>query len=343
MEMKAESTPLLILKQDQLPSYCKMLSDLIKRQKNVLRVDPTRRLRWTTELHHQFLDSVTRLGGPHKATPKAIMRTMGVMGLTLFHLKSHLQKYRLGMKSSKDPSEKSKYAYYLSAAQGNNSSTPPGVLTPDMNEDYGVEEALRGQMEGHTKWHEQLEMHVEAVITVQKRYLNLLLEKAIELLSKEIVEATHKELSEPDTKEVVPYPHDPSISSNFHQFPVETIRVQVPPNQSHNRDCYFTKSYLTSNGSPTRFSSQTFRSIGNKRSRIECASDSIFLGKADKINAGHGNLHAHFNFPNTFGSNERNGIEAHMNGATLPNLSQDARANATADVFWKLDCSVGPI
>lgn len=26
-----------------------------------------------------------------EATPKAIMRTMGVKGLTLFHLKSHLQ------------------------------------------------------------------------------------------------------------------------------------------------------------------------------------------------------------------------------------------------------------
>lgn len=30
-----------------------------------------------------------------EATPKTIMRTMGVKGLTLFHLKSHLQVYAL--------------------------------------------------------------------------------------------------------------------------------------------------------------------------------------------------------------------------------------------------------
>ncbi|KAG6618111.1 hypothetical protein I3842_Q127700 [Carya illinoinensis] len=46
----------------------------------VLTSDPKPRLRWTAELHERFVDAVTQLGGPEKATPKTIMRTMGVKG-----------------------------------------------------------------------------------------------------------------------------------------------------------------------------------------------------------------------------------------------------------------------
>ncbi|EAZ01990.1 hypothetical protein OsI_24022 [Oryza sativa Indica Group] len=62
----------------------------------VLTTDPKPRLRWTVELHDRFVDAVTQLGGPDKATPKTIMRVMGVKGLTLYHLKSHLQYFSNG-------------------------------------------------------------------------------------------------------------------------------------------------------------------------------------------------------------------------------------------------------
>ncbi|KAI7979344.1 Myb-related protein 1 [Camellia lanceoleosa] len=61
----------------------------------VLSTDAKPRLKWTQDLHQQFIESDNRLGGAYEATPKIVLKLMGVLGLTLYHLKSHLQKYRL--------------------------------------------------------------------------------------------------------------------------------------------------------------------------------------------------------------------------------------------------------
>ena len=53
------------------------------------------RLRWTPELHREFIHAVDQLGGLEIATPKGIMSLMSTAGMTLQHIKSHLQKYRL--------------------------------------------------------------------------------------------------------------------------------------------------------------------------------------------------------------------------------------------------------
>ncbi|OWM76683.1 uncharacterized protein LOC116199158 [Punica granatum] len=52
------------------------------------------RLRWTPDLHRCFLHAIERLGGQHKATPKLVLQLMDVRGLTISHVKSHLQMYR---------------------------------------------------------------------------------------------------------------------------------------------------------------------------------------------------------------------------------------------------------
>ncbi|KAM0856871.1 hypothetical protein ACQ4PT_048834 [Festuca glaucescens] len=52
------------------------------------------RLRWTPDLHRCFVHAIRNLGGQHRATPKRVLQLMGVGGLTISHIKSHLQMYR---------------------------------------------------------------------------------------------------------------------------------------------------------------------------------------------------------------------------------------------------------
>ncbi|OWM83607.1 hypothetical protein CDL15_Pgr004036 [Punica granatum] len=128
------------------------------------------RLRWTNELHERFVDAVAQLGGPDRATPKGVLRVMGVQGLTIYHVKSHLQKYRL--------------AKYLpdSSSDGHKSEKKgpaEGLSSSDGSSGLQISEALKLQMEVQKRLHEQLEVQkqLQLRIEAQGKYLKKIIEE----------------------------------------------------------------------------------------------------------------------------------------------------------------------
>jgi SHAQKYF class myb-like DNA-binding protein len=66
-----------------------------------------RRIRWTADLHEKFEVAVRDLGGAQVATPKGILDIMKAPEVTIMHVKSHLQKYRLTLTAAAGDEEDS--------------------------------------------------------------------------------------------------------------------------------------------------------------------------------------------------------------------------------------------
>ncbi|XP_071736505.1 myb family transcription factor PHL8 isoform X2 [Rutidosis leptorrhynchoides] len=150
----------------------------------VLSSDAKPRLKWTPELHQRFVDAITKLGGPEKATPKSLMRVMGIHGLTLYHLKSHLQKYRLGKTQQSPACSGSMQEEFVDDHKSDITSIDDE--TPNqINESFKIAQALQIQMEVQRKLHEQIEVqrHLQLRIEAQGKYLQSVLRKAQDTLA----------------------------------------------------------------------------------------------------------------------------------------------------------------
>ncbi|XP_020585310.1 protein PHR1-LIKE 2-like [Phalaenopsis equestris] len=226
----------------------------------VLTSDPKPRLRWTVELHDRFTDAVAQLGGPEKATPKTIMRLMNIKGLTLYHLKSHLQKYRMGKQSLKEL-ENTNDASGVLESRGSKTSTASTQVTQEFND--GCNEAMRVQMELQRRLHEQLEVQksLQLRIEAQEKYLQSFLDRACNALVDpnlteigfDAIKQQFTELSNRNINGGIKYEPVklPSLSENARVFAEDKPWAGLEQITEHSVD-----SCLTSAGSPSAFCSK---------------------------------------------------------------------------------------
>ncbi|KAE9466009.1 hypothetical protein C3L33_02085, partial [Rhododendron williamsianum] len=120
------------------------------------------RIRWTQDLHNQFVECVNHLGGAEKATPKAILKLMDSEGLTILHIKSHLQKYRTAK-------------YMPEFAEGKFEKKSPTNDASGMQ----IKEALHLQLDVQRQLHEQLEIqrNLQLRIEEQGRQLKMMFDQ----------------------------------------------------------------------------------------------------------------------------------------------------------------------
>ncbi|XP_020079752.1 protein PHOSPHATE STARVATION RESPONSE 2-like isoform X2 [Ananas comosus] len=161
------------------------------------------RMRWTPELHERFVEAVNQLGGSEKATPKGVLKLMKVEGLTIYHVKSHLQKYR----TARYKPESSEEQRVIQVEE---------TKSLDLKTVTEINEALRVQMEVQKQLHEQLEIQrkLQLQIEEQGRYLQMMFEnqnKSIHKLKESAsleIPIDRMEISEKDHSETENHLHD---------------------------------------------------------------------------------------------------------------------------------------
>ncbi|KAL9247986.1 hypothetical protein vseg_021353 [Gypsophila vaccaria] len=125
----------------------------------------TPRIRWTQELHEAFADAVNQLGGCKRATPEGVLRLMNVEGLTIYHVRRHLQKYRVARVKQSESSEDN----------SDDSMTDVEQMSPvNLTMNITTTKALRMQIKLQKQLHEQLEIQRKLQLHIEEQGKRLL-------------------------------------------------------------------------------------------------------------------------------------------------------------------------
>ncbi|KAK9986780.1 hypothetical protein SO802_031731 [Lithocarpus litseifolius] len=208
----------------------------------VLSTDAKPRLKWTPDLHERFIEAVNQLGGADKATPKTVMKLMGIPGLTLYHLKSHLQKYRLsknlhGQANSGVTKTESLHIGIAGlgcdrVSEANGTTLDNLSIGPQTNKNLHMNEALQMQLEVQRRLHEQLEVqrHLQLRIEAQGKYLQSVLEKAQETLGRQNIGTVGLEAAKMQLSELVSKVSNQCLNSAFSEL--KELQGLCPPQQT---------------------------------------------------------------------------------------------------------------
>ncbi|XP_022155909.1 myb-related protein 2-like isoform X2 [Momordica charantia] len=217
----------------------------------VLSTDAKPRLKWTPDLHDRFVEAVNQLGGADKATPKTVMKIMGIPGLTLYHLKSHLQKYRLsknlqgqangGNGSNKTGSVAVSGDQRLAEPNGPTRTTTNILVAPHSNnKSLQISETIQMQIEVQKRLHEQLEVqrHLQLRIEAQGKYLQTVLEKAQETLGRQNLGTVGLEAAKVQLSELVSKVSTQCLTAAFPELHQGQGQAQrLGPQQTQPQDC----------------------------------------------------------------------------------------------------------
>ncbi|KAF5725708.1 Homeodomain-like superfamily protein isoform 2 [Tripterygium wilfordii] len=222
----------------------------------ILSTDAKPRLKWTLDLHERFIEAVNQLGGADKATPKTVLKLMGIPGLTLYHLKSHLQKYRLSMNLHGQSNSGNKVGSLaisgdrmpeVNAIHMNNLSAAPQTA----NKNLQIGEALEMQIEVQRRLHEQLEVqrHLQLRIEAQGKYLQAVLEKAKETLGKQNLGPVGLEAAKIQISQLISKVSNQCLNSAFPDLKELQGLCPQPTQATYPTDCSMDSCLTSSDGS----------------------------------------------------------------------------------------------